>query len=442
MAPSAGDTAGSPSGAASSKSDSAEHNRRRETYGLAIDWREMRALMFASACSGFVGRCLLHPIDTAKAMIQAQVTSRQCRVSSSSVSPIQNGSAVKSSGMVQSKQELSGEGRRATIGAVLGRAADRTPAGEYRSLLTSTGHTLRMVWRREGLPGLYRGFVICGCGSLPATCLFFTSFEIIRASLVRVFSSWPNIESVDSKAREGYAGDAAEMRPPTAISPFIDLVSGFGAEAVSCVFWVPIDVCKERLQTQRVLGTGAYRGSWDCMSQIFKQEGLGQLYKGYGATLVSFGPLSALFFMFDSQLKNLVLHMLNRRQEIGGPDVLVENRHSSSRGTASLTPLATGGCALVAAASAAWLTVPLDKVKLRLQVQRARTGNTARATPFLYRNMLHGLATVYREEGTRGLFRGSGARVLFHSANFAVLKVLIEHFKSAYLTYAEPALNK
>ncbi|CBZ55338.1 putative mitochondrial carrier domain-containing protein [Neospora caninum Liverpool] len=392
MAPSAGDTAGSPSGAASSKSDSAEHNRRRETYGLAIDWREMRALMFASACSGFVGRCLLHPIDTAKAMIQAQVTSRQCRVSSSSVSPIQNGSAVKSSGMVQSKQELSGEGRRATIGAVLGRAADRTPAGEYRSLLTSTGHTLRMVWRREGLPGLYRGFVICGCGSLPATCLFFTSFEIIRASLVRVFSSWPNIESVDSKAREGYAGDAAEMRPPTAISPFIDLVSGFGAEAVSCVFWVPIDVCKERLQ----------------------------------------------------QLKNLVLHMLNRRQEIGGPDVLVENRHSSSRGTASLTPLATGGCALVAAASAAWLTVPLDKVKLRyeLQVQRARTGNTARATPFLYRNMLHGLATVYREEGTRGLFRGSGARVLFHSANFAVLKVLIEHFKSAYLTYAEPALNK
>ncbi|KFG66252.1 mitochondrial carrier superfamily protein, partial [Toxoplasma gondii RUB] len=50
-----------------------------------------------------------------------------------------------------------------------------------------------------------------------------------------------------------------------------------------------------------------------------------------------------------------------------------------------------------------------------------------------------GLATVYKEEGTRGLFRGSGARVLFHSANFALLKVLIEHFKSAYLEYAEPA---
>lgn len=29
-----------------------------------------------------------------------------------------------------------------------------------------------------------------------------------------------------------------------------DLLAGFAAEAASCVFWVPIDVVKERLQVQ------------------------------------------------------------------------------------------------------------------------------------------------------------------------------------------------
>ncbi|EPT25804.1 mitochondrial carrier superfamily protein [Toxoplasma gondii TgCatPRC2] len=439
MEPSTNDATCAATGAGSWKTVSAEHLSHGESDDSSIDWRKMRALMFASACSGFVGRCLFYPIDTAKAMIQAQVTSRQYLGSSSTVSSIQPCSTIMSSGTAQLQQGLSGEARGPTRGAALGQAADCTPAKVYRSLLTSTGHALKMVWRQEGIPGLYRGFVMCGVGSLPATCLFFTSFEIIRAYLVRVCSSWANGDSADPRGGDDCASSAPGKTLPTPISPLIDLVSGFGAEAISCVFWVPIDVCKERLQTQRVLGTSAYRGSWDCVNHLFKQEGLRQLYKGYGATLLSFGPLSALFFMFDNQLKNIVLRILHRQQDAGGPNGLVENRHPSSPDAISLIPLATGGCALVAAASAAWLTVPLDKVKLRLQVQRGQMGTASRGTPFLYRNTFHGLATVYKEEGTRGLFRGSGARVLFHSANFALLKVLIEHFKSAYLEYAEPA---
>jgi inorganic pyrophosphatase/solute carrier family 25 iron transporter 28/37 len=41
------------------------------------------------------------------------------------------------------------------------------------------------------------------------------------------------------------------------------------AEAVSCVFWLPIDIIKERLQVQNVMKTGyGYKNSFDAYRKI------------------------------------------------------------------------------------------------------------------------------------------------------------------------------
>ncbi|CAN0434764.1 unnamed protein product, partial [Scytosiphon promiscuus] len=100
----------------------------------------------------------------------------------------------------------------------------------------------------------------------------------------------------------------------------------------SCVVYVPVDVVKERLQVQRSpsrnsaatgspsapnraagaasgvargVGEGAmlplYRGSADTLKTILRTEGLRGIYKGYLATVASFGPFSALYFMFYEQ---------------------------------------------------------------------------------------------------------------------------------------------
>ena len=92
----------------------------------------------------------------------------------------------------------------------------------------------------------------------------------------------------------------------------------------SCVLWVPIDVVKERMQIQRVLrrprapvaaaadgATGAatvkpplvYRNGVHALQSIVKSEGVVGLYRGYGATLLSFGPFSALFFMMHEEVR-------------------------------------------------------------------------------------------------------------------------------------------
>jgi hypothetical protein len=115
------------------------------------------ATMLASSSSGLLARLPLHPLDTIKAQMQVQTSSH-------------------------------GKG-----------VVDQ----------------LRSVLRTQGIAGLYRGIGITALGSMPAGCLFFTSYELAKQLL-------PN--------------NAAGI-----------LAAGLCAEAASCVLWVPIDVIKERL---------------------------------------------------------------------------------------------------------------------------------------------------------------------------------------------------
>ncbi|PHJ20847.1 mitochondrial carrier domain-containing [Cystoisospora suis] len=497
-----------------------------------LDWREIRSITFSSAVGGFLCRCLFHPIDTAKAIIQAQVSPK-----------VPDLSAKLSTTTLDSSPFKPSEPRKNT----------------YQNVFRSTVQTLRAVWKLEGIQGLYRGFVICGLGSIPATCLYFTSFEILRSLILTStvstsspssFSSqestnrlglskekeesedsFPSSPSLKRNGEEEKAMTKTRERDTSALStPLIDLVAGFGAETVSCILWVPIDVCKERLQvillllkepqsllslselnlssglkshcflpvsferevnkvegnprvdkgpfllllrgwaswsictlqTQRALGTSKYRGSFDCIRQISTKEGgLRTLYRGYGATLLSFGPLSGLFFMFDNQLKRMLQNsslFYPGAFGDGGTSLTKESQESKEKSqddhtttattwtsrtetvndmssvsspahgdmddnrNKSLSPLAAGGCALVAAAGAAWLTVPVDKTKLRLQIQRGATqqrtdqsrlkpgsngsyrsrdyassstrATTVASTPYMYRNIFHGGGTL------------------------------------------------
>jgi hypothetical protein len=72
---------------------------------------------------------------------------------------------------------------------------------------------------------------------------------------------------------------------------------------LSCAAFVPVDVVKERLQVQSSYKSAfQYSGTIDAFRTIIKQEGLRGLYKGYGATLFSFGPFSAIYFMLYEEV--------------------------------------------------------------------------------------------------------------------------------------------
>ena len=196
---------------------------------------------------------------------------------------------------------------------------------------------------------------------------------------------------------------------------------GMVAETIACVIYVPVDVVKERLQVQHLNGVGNYRNGWDAFRQISRTEGLQGIYRGYGATLASFGPFSALYFVFYERLKSW------SRQSLHLP---------------SSTDLPFGYVLLsscTAGAMASWLTSPLDMAKLRLQIQRGRLATTTSTTTAVtetasltYKGLLDCLETTYRVEGVRGLFRGAGARVLHFAPATTITMTCYETFRSFF----------
>ncbi|KAF0760132.1 hypothetical protein AaE_003613 [Aphanomyces astaci] len=142
-------------------------------------------------------------------------------------------------------------------------------------------HVLQSNFQKEGVRGLYRGFGVILLGSAPATCLYLTSYDQSKKWL----EAYPLFKS----------------------NLFLTSFSaGIMAEALSCVFWVPIDVIKERMQVQSRAGGGVfYKNTVDAWQTIARTEGLRGLYRGYGATMWSFGPFSAFFFLFYEKNKAL-----------------------------------------------------------------------------------------------------------------------------------------
>ncbi|CAN0048163.1 unnamed protein product, partial [Choristocarpus tenellus] len=170
--------------------------------------------------------------------------------------------------------------------------------GPQGDCFRNTLHVLRVSMAEEGLRGLYRGFGAVAVGGTPGTCLYLTTYEFTKNLLWR------------ENGQENFA---------------VHFTAGMLAEIVCCVVYVPVDVVKGRLQIQRPVvnsvsvrvlpaagphageGLPTYKGSLHALQTILRMEGLRGVYKGYGATLLSFGPFSALYFMFYEQAKSKTL---------------------------------------------------------------------------------------------------------------------------------------
>lgn len=95
-----------------------------------------------------------------------------------------------------------------------------------------------------------------------------------------------------------------------------------------------------------------------------KTEGMMGLYRAYGATVASFGPFSAFYFMFYEQFKGMVVS--------NDPEsYLKRTSEGSGEAKADIGFFQSMFCSMMAGACASTLTNPLDMAKLRMQVMRA-----------------------------------------------------------------------
>jgi len=247
----------------------------------------------------------------------------------------------------------------------------------------NTLDTLKGTFQREGIVGLYRGFSVSLIGSVPATVLYFTTYEATRRKLKE--QTW------------------LKNRPYVS-----DFLGGLVAEAVSCILFVPIDVIKERMQVQsNVEPKFRYRNTSHAIQAMMSKEGFRGLFRAYGATLASYGPFSGLSLMFFEQFKELYC----RKSGV--------NQQEMSAAMIALCASSAGGIA-------GFITNPLDTVKVRMQVQRGGIYK------FGYRHILHGLYRLLREESKRAMFAGAGARVAYIIPHAGFTITLYEVFTRWY----------
>ncbi|CAN6470410.1 unnamed protein product [Victoria cruziana] len=192
------------------------------------------------------------------------------------------------------------------------------------------------ILKNDGVRGIFRGFGTGAIGAMPGRVLYLTSLEVSKTLVLR---------SVDNSG----------MPEATRIA-LANGVAGLVSNIVSGAYFVPLDVVCQRLMVQGLPGTTTCNGPFDLIRKVLKTEGFRGLYRGFGMTIVTYSPASALWWGAYGAAQHVMWRSLGYHDD---------GRKSPSH-LEIVTVQATAGT--MAGACTSVLTTPLDTIKTRLQV--------------------------------------------------------------------------
>jgi len=152
---------------------------------------------------------------------------------------------------------------------------------------------------------------------------------------------------------------------------------------------------------------------------IYKSDGIRGFYRGFGATLLTYAPASAIWWAAYEHFKADLSYVFSSTKHESGA-VHVEQ---------SVPAQVTAGA--LAGFIAAVLTNPMDVVKTRLQTQHHQQHIEKDVVKTLYKNSYEAFLAMMREEGWKGFTRGLGPRVItstFFSSWFGLIYEAVVHW--------------
>lgn len=245
------------------------------------------------------------------------------------------------------------------------------PNAQYRSVYEA----LKRIIRTEGIFRPFRGLNITMLGAGPAHALYFACYERVKRSLSDVIQNGRN-----SHFANGVAGSVATVLHDAVMNP--------------------AEVVKQRMQ----MYNSPYRGLWDCVRTVTRNEGAGAFYRSYSTQLTMNIPFQAVHFI----TYELMQEQLN-------PNRLYHP------GTHIVSGAAAG------AVSAA-VTTPLDVCKTLLNTQENVALSSVNISGHLS-GMANAFRTVYRLGGMSAFFKGAQARVIYQMPSTAIAWSVYEFFK-------------
>ncbi|KAH9569098.1 hypothetical protein CY35_03G114300 [Sphagnum magellanicum] len=229
------------------------------------------------------------------------------------------------------------------------------------------------VLRSDGIPGLYRGFGLIITGTIPSRMVFMTTLETTKAATLKLTEKLDVPETSAAAIANGLAG----------------LVSSMASQTV----FVPLDVVSQRLMVQGTPGATKYNGSIDAIRKILRTDGIRGLYRGFGMSVLTYSPSSAVWWAAYGSSQRLIWRHLGYGTG--------KEKQPPSQAEVVLVQ-ASGG--VVAGGTSALATTPMDTVKTRLQVMSSEGGGrpTIKQT----------VKQLLRDDGWWGFYKGVGPRFL------------------------------
>jgi len=173
----------------------------------------------------------------------------------------------------------------------------RSQASTTQGRLTSL-RTMQQVFSEGGLRAFYRGFQSTVAREIPFTCIQFPLYERLKLFFSRRrMSSDPVSRNESATQLTATGGEAA--------------LSGSISGSIAAGLTTPLDVCKTRIMLSSSNATGQRHYYEDSISKvmvrIFREEGLGALWKGVGPRVCWIGAGGAVFLgVYDGVKGELV----------------------------------------------------------------------------------------------------------------------------------------
>lgn len=251
---------------------------------------------------------------------------------------------------------------------------------------------LRGVFKTDGIPGLYRGFGTVITGAIPARIIFLTALETTKVAAFQAVEPFKLSEPTQAAIANGIGG----------------MLASLCAQSV----FVPIDVVSQRLMVQGYSGHASYNGGLDVVRKVLKSEGVRGLYRGFGLSILTYSPSSAVWWASYGSSQRFIWSLLGH-----GTEKSEKGQPAPSQGRI-VSVQAAGG--IIAGVTASCITTPLDTIKTRLQVM----GHESKRP-----NARQVVKQLIAEEGWTGLYRGLGPRFVSMSAWGTSMILAYEYLK-------------
>ncbi|KAI1292314.1 Tricarboxylate transport protein, mitochondrial [Halotydeus destructor] len=190
------------------------------------------------------------------------------------------------------------------------------------------------------------------------------------------------------------------IAPP---NPFKGVVAGGLTGAIEICISFPTEYVKTQLQLDQRAVKPRYNGMADVVRQTLKSHGFLGLYRGLSVVLPGSIPKIGVRFGAFEELKK-------RTMDANG---------NLSAGNRMLCGLGAGVCEAVVAVT------PMETVKVKFI-------NDLQNKPPKYHGFVHGVRTIVREEGFRGVYQGLSATVLKQGSSQAIRFFVVESLKDWY----------